>query len=75
MKDIFYFEFEKRRELMTPDSRINGQALAEISPLQKPKLELEKIVTNLSNPKTHWETMIESLVNLRALAAFHQVRL
>ena len=70
-----FLEFDKkRREPITPDSRMNGHNVAEISPLQKPKIELDKIMTNLSNPKTHWETMIESLINLRALAAFHQVR-
>jgi hypothetical protein len=44
----------------------------EVAPLQRPGKALESIITVLSDPKSHWETMIESLVQLRALATFHQ---
>ena len=58
----------------TPDSRTpgTGSVTGDIAPLAKPKVELDQIVASLSDSKSHWESMIESLVNLRALATFHQ---
>ena len=58
----------------TPENRTpgGGAATGEIAPLSKPKVELDQIISILSDSKSHWESMIESLVNLRALATFHQ---